>query len=174
MPIEAADGPFTGVALELWPTPRFERSERRPAVRLRDLLGRVEGARSAFSQVLCLGAVLEGFVIASPLFLQWVVDHALVTGSRDLLDLLALGFGALVLCEQSITALRAWIIMHFETTLNVQWHANVFAHLLELPLPFFEKRHLGDIVSRFRSIDAIQRTITTSFIEAAVDGCMSR
>jgi len=173
MPIEAANGPFTGVALELWPTPRFERSEQRPAVRLRDLLGRVEGARSAFSQVLCLGAVLEGFVIASPLFLQWVVDHALVTGSRDLLDLLALGFGALVICEQSITALRAWIIMHFETTLNVQWHANVFAHLLELPLPFFEKRHLGDIVSRFRSIDAIQRTITTSFIEAAVDGCMT-
>jgi len=173
MPIEAADGGFTGVALELWPTPHFELSERPPAVRLRDLIGRVEGARAAFSQVLCLGAVLEGFVIASPLFLQWVVDHALVTGSRDLLDLLALGFGALVLCEQSITALRAWIIMHFETTLNVQWHANVFAHLLELPLPFFEKRHLGDIVSRFRSIDAIQRTITTSFIEAAVDGCMT-
>jgi ATP-binding cassette subfamily B protein RaxB len=173
MPIEAADNAFTGVALELWPTPHFELGERRPAVRLRDLLGRVDGARSAFSQVLCLGAVLEGFVIASPLFLQWVVDHALVTGSRDLLDLLALGFGALVLCEQSITALRAWVIMHFETTLNVQWHANVFAHLLELPLPFFEKRHLGDIVSRFRSIDAIQRTITTSFIEAAVDGCMT-
>lgn len=173
LPIEAANGAFTGVALELWPTPHFELSELRPAVRLRDLVGRVDGARSAFAQVLSLGAVLEAFVIASPLFLQWVVDHALVTGSRDLLDLLALGFGVLVLCEQSITALRAWIIMHFETTLNVQWHANVFAHLLELPLPFFEKRHLGDIVSRFRSIDAIQRTITTSFIEAVVDGCMA-
>jgi ATP-binding cassette subfamily B protein RaxB len=173
LPIETAGGAFTGVALELWPTPDFERNEPPPAVRIRDLVGRVNGARSAFAQVLSLGAVLEAFVIASPLFLQWVVDHALVTGSRDLLELLALGFGALVLCEQSITALRAWIIMHFETTLNVQWHANVFAHLLELPLPFFEKRHLGDIVSRFRSIDAIQRTITTSFIEAAVDGCMT-
>jgi ATP-binding cassette subfamily B protein RaxB len=173
LPIEAADGAFTGVALELWPMTAFERNEPPPAVRLRDLIGRVDGARSAFAQVFLLGAVLEAFVIASPLFLQWVVDHALVTGSRDLLELLALGFGALVLCEQSVTALRAWIIMYFETTLNVQWHANVFAHLLELPLPFFEKRHLGDIVSRFRSIDAIQRTVTTSFIEAVVDGCMT-
>ncbi len=173
LPIEAAHGAFTGVALELWPTPDFERSELPAAVRIRDLIGRVDGARSAFAQVLSLGGVLEAFVIASPLFLQWVVDHALVTGDRDLLALLALGFGALVLCEQAITALRAWIIMHFETTLNVQWHANVFAHLLDLPLPFFEKRHLGDIVSRFRSIDAIQRTITTSFIEAVVDGCMT-
>jgi len=172
-PIEIAHGSFTGVALELWPTPRFERNESPPAVRLRDLIGRVDGARSALAQVLSLGAALEGFAIASPLFLQWVVDHALVTGSRDLLELLALGFGALVLCEQSVSALRAWIIMHFETTLNVQWHANVFGHLLELPPQFFEKRHLGDIVSRFRSIDAIQRTITTSFIEALVDGCMT-
>jgi ATP-binding cassette, subfamily B, bacterial CvaB/MchF/RaxB len=173
LPIEAAYSSFTGVALELWPTPDFEPSELPPAVRLRDLIGRVDGAGSALAEVLSLGAVLEAFAIASPLFLQWVVDHALVTGSRDLLELLALGFGALVLCEQSINAVRAWIIMHFETTLNVQWHANVFAHLLELPSPFFEKRHLGDIVSRFRSIDAIQRTLTTSFIEAVVDGCMA-
>jgi ATP-binding cassette subfamily B protein RaxB len=171
--LAAVSAAFTGIALELWPTPRFERSAPAPAVRLRDLVGRVHGARAALTQVLALGAGLEVFVIASPLFLQWVVDHALVTGSRDLLELLALGFGLLVLCEQGIAALRAWVIMHFETTLNVQWRANVFAHLLTLPLAFFEKRHLGDVISRFRSIDAIQRTLTTAFIEACVDGCMT-
>ena len=57
--------------------------------------------------------------------------------------------------------------------MNVQWQANVLAHLRRLPLPYFEKRHLGDIVSRFRSIDAIQRTVTTAFVEAVVDGAMS-
>ena len=169
----AVSAAFTGVALELWPTPRFERNERRPAVRLRDLVGRVSGVRPALFQVLSLGAALELFAIANPLFLQWVVDHALVTGSRDLLELLALAFAVLVLCEQSVTALRAWVIMHFETTLNVQWRANVFAHLLKLPLAFFEKRHLGDVISRFRSIDAIQRTVSTAFIEAVVDGSMT-
>ncbi|HVS22446.1 MAG TPA: peptidase domain-containing ABC transporter [Gammaproteobacteria bacterium] len=171
--LAAVSAAFTGIALELWPTPRFERSAPAPAVRLRDLVGRVHGAHAALTQVLALGAGLEVFVIASPLFLQWVVDHALVTGSRDLLELLALGFGLLVLCEQGIAALRAWVIMHFETTLNVQWRANVFAHLLTLPLGFFEKRHLGDVISRFRSVDAIQRTLTTAFIEACVDGCMT-
>jgi ATP-binding cassette subfamily B protein RaxB len=173
LPMAAASAAFTGIALELWPTPRFEHSARPPAVRLRDLVGRVSGARGALAQVFSLAAALEVFVIVNPLFMQWVVDHALVTGSRDLLGLLALGFGVLVLCDQSIAALRAWVIMHFETTLNVQWRANVFAHLLTLPLAFFEKRHLGDVISRFRSIDAIQRTLTTAFIEAVVDGCMT-
>ncbi len=164
---------FTGVALELWPNPRFERRSAPSGIRLRDLVGTVDGARGAVTQILLLAAALEVFVLANPLLLQWVIDHALVTANVDLLALLACGFGVVMLCEKSIAALRAWVIMHFETLLNVQWHANVFAHLLRLPLPFFERRHLGDVVSRFRSIDAVQRTVSAAFIEAIVDGTMT-
>ena len=163
----------TGVALELWPSPRFTRRAPPPAVRLRELVGGIEGLAGALAQILLLAATLETFVLANPLLMQWVVDHALVGASRDLLTLLALGFGLLVVFEQATTALRGAVIMHFETTLNVQWQANVLTHLLRLPLQYFEKRHLGDIVSRFRSIDAIQRTVTTAFVEAIVDGAMS-
>lgn len=42
--------------------------------------------------------------------------------------------------------------------------------LLRLPVAWFEKRHLGDVVSRFGAIDKIQRTLTTSFMEAVLDG----
>jgi ATP-binding cassette subfamily B protein RaxB len=164
---------FTGVALELWPSPRFTPRAAVPAVGFRELVGNVRGLVGALAQILLLAATLETFTLANPLLLQWVVDHALVTASRDLLTLLALGFGLLVLFEQATAALRGFVIMHFEATLNVQWQANVLAHLLRLPLPYFEKRHLGDIVSRFRSIDAIQRTVTTTFVEAIVDGAMS-
>jgi ATP-binding cassette, subfamily B, bacterial CvaB/MchF/RaxB len=163
----------TGVALELWPSPRFERRAPAPAIGLRELVGNIKGVAGALAQILLLAATLETFVLANPLLMQWVVDHALVGASSDLLTLLALGFGVLVLFEHATAALRGVVIMHFEATLNVQWQANVFAHLLRLPLPYFEKRHLGDIVSRFRSIDAIQRTVTTAFVEAIVDGAMS-
>jgi ATP-binding cassette subfamily B protein RaxB len=168
-----AEASFTGVALELWPSPRFTPRAAPPAVGLRELVGNVRGLVGALAQILLLAATLETFVLASPLLLQWVVDHALVAANQDLLTLLALGFGLLVLLEQATALLRGVVIMHFEATLNVQWQANVLAHLLRLPLPYFEKRHLGDIVSRFRSIDAIQRTVTTAFVEAIVDGAMS-
>jgi ATP-binding cassette subfamily B protein RaxB len=164
---------FTGVALELWPGPRFERRAPDARVKLRQLIGRISGLGRSLGQILLVAAALEAFVIANPLFLQWVVDHALVTASTELLTLLALGFGALVVSEQATAALRSWIVMHFETTLRLQWHANVFAHLLRLPVPYFEKRHLGDVISRFKSIDAIQHTVTTAFIEAVVDGGMA-
>lgn len=166
-------GAFTGVALELWPQAEFTRVGERRAVRLRDLLGRTTGLKRSLAQILLLAIALELFTLAAPLLLQWTVDHALVTGSRGLVTTLALGFGLLVLLKESTATLRAWIIMHCGATLSLQWHANVLSHLLRLPLGYFERRHLGDIVSRFRSIDVIQRTLTGTFVEAVVDGLMT-
>ena len=164
---------FTGVALELWPGDGFVRAEERRSVRLRALMGRVTGLKRSFGQVLMLAAAIEVFTAASPLYLQWVIDHALPSANLDLLTTLAVGFGLLVILRHSIGALRSWVIMHVGAVLSLQWQANAFDHLLRLPLPYFEKRHLGDIVSRFRSIDVIQRTLTTSFVEAVVDGVMT-
>src|SRR5690606_28081945 len=134
------------------------------------LLGRVTGLAGALAQVMSLAIALEVFALVGPLYMQWVIDHALVAGNRDLVTLLALAFGLLIVLEQSIGALRAWAIMRFGATLTVQWQVNVFRHLLRLPLGYFEKRHLGDILSRFRAVDVIQRTFTGSFVEAVVDG----
>src|SRR5690606_36225740 len=168
-----ASSAFTGVALELWPDPGFERREERRRARLRDLVGHVSGVVPALAQALLLAVVLEVFAIVSPLFLQWTIDHVLVSGDRALLHTLAIGFGLLVVLQQSITGLRSWMLMHFGTMLNVQWHANTFAHLLGLPTAYFEKRHLGDIISRFCSIDIIQNTVTTAFLTAILDGLMA-
>ncbi len=171
--LDEASKAFTGVALELWPEACFVRGEERQRVRLRALMGRVTGLYRSLGQVLLLAAAIEVFVAASPLYLQWVIDHALPAANVDLVTTLALGFALLVVFRHSIAALRSWAIMHLGAVLSMQWQSNVFDHLLRLPLPYFEKRHLGDVVSRFRSIDVIQRTLTTSFVEAIVDGVMT-
>ncbi len=65
-----------------------------------------------------------------------------------------------------MAALRSWVVLYLGTTLNLQWLSNVFSHLLRLPVAWFEKRHLGDVVSRFGAVTTIQRTLTSSFVEA--------
>ncbi|PQZ70442.1 ABC transporter [Achromobacter sp. MYb9] len=161
---------YTGVALELWPTPDFQTANENKPVRLRELTGRVTGLGAAFSQVMLLALALEVLTVVQPFFLQWVVDHVLNTGDRDLLTTLALAFGLLMVMLQLTSVARSWMLMFMGTTLNLQWRSNVFTHLLRLPVGYFEKRHLGDIVSRFGAIDTIQRTVTTSFLEALLDG----
>jgi len=164
---------FTGVALELWPNPGFKQVTFKQSVKLRDMMGHVSGLYRSMGQVLLLALALEVFALVSPFYMQWVVDHVLVSADRDLLTTLALGFGLLVFMQQAISTVRAWVIMHMSTTLNVQWRANLFAHLIRLPVDFFEKRHLGDVVSRFGAIDQIQHTLTSTFVEAILDGVLT-
>lgn len=58
------------------------------------------------------------------------------------------------------------------TLINVQWQSGLFDHLLRLPLAFFERRKLGDIQSRFDSLDTLRATFTTSVIGFIMDSIM--
>jgi ATP-binding cassette subfamily B protein RaxB len=164
---------FTGVALELTPTPSFAPRDERSPLRLRDLIGRVVGLKRALAQIFVLAAALELFSIVSPLFLQLTVDKVLAAFDRDLLFTLGIGFMLLIGLQSFLSALRSWTTLYFGTSLKLQWYANLFSHLVRLPVSFFEKRYFGDILSRFESAEAIQRTLTNNFIEAVLDGLIS-
>lgn len=164
---------FTGVALELTPAAEFKPRKAVPAVTARQLTGPIRGLWRALAQVLLLSVALQVFVVLAPFYMQWVVDQVLVSADHDLLTVLGLGFGLALLLEIGIGLLRGWSVIYLSSWLGLQWMGNVFAHLLKLPLDFFEKRHLGDVTSRMSSVQAIQRTLTTSFVEAAIDGLMA-
>ena len=164
---------FTGVALELTPTAEFKPLGAAPSVSVRQLTGPIRGLWRALAQVLVLSIALQVFVVIAPFFMQLVVDQVLVSSDRDLLAVLGLGFGLALLMQLAIGVLRGWSVVYLSARLGMQWAGNVFSHLLRLPLDFFERRHLGDITSRMGSVQAIQKTLTTSFVEALIDGLMA-
>jgi ATP-binding cassette, subfamily B, bacterial CvaB/MchF/RaxB len=163
---------FTGVVLELSPGADFSPKQERQSVTLRQLLGRVTGLKRSLLQILVLATALEGFMLLSPFFMQWVVDSVLVSGDRDLLVTLGVGFALLVCIQVTTGAIRSWAVLFLSSTLNLQWLGNVFAHLMRLPVSWFEKRHTGDVMSRFGAVSHIQQTLTTSFIEVVLDGLL--
>ncbi len=163
---------FTGVALELTPAADFSPRIERQSVRLADLIGPVQGLKRSLAQIVLLALALEAFVLGSPFLLQWVVDDVVVSADRDLLLTLGVGFVLLVLLQTGTAALRSWAVLHLSATLNLQWLGNVFAHLMRLPVAWFDKRHAGDVWSRFASVQQIQKTLSTHFVEALIDGLL--
>jgi ATP-binding cassette, subfamily B, bacterial CvaB/MchF/RaxB len=161
---------FTGIALELNPTQQFRPRKAQPSLSILQALGRMVGLKRSLAQLMALALAIEVFSVTQPFFLQWVVDHALVSADRDLLYTLALGFGLLMLANATFTALRGWMLMVLSTSLRLQGRAGLFSHLMKLPVSFFEARYLGDIVSRFSSMETLQRAITTQLVEALLDG----
>lgn len=164
---------FTGVALELTPNDQFERKTEVSRISIRQLIGRLPGLNRTLAQLFLLAFVAELFAIASPMFMQLVVDQAVVAGDQDLLTVLGCGFLLLTFIKVGVTALRSWVALYLNTTMNLQMLARLFAHLLQLPMSYFGRRHLGDLTSRFDSLHAIQQTVTSNFLEAMLDGIMA-
>ncbi len=161
---------FTGVALELTPANGFEKAEAPPRVRMRALLGRFVGIGRSLAELGCLALAVEVLAVASPFFLAWVIDQAVVSADSDLLVTLVIGFTLLLLLETAISAMRGWMVMSLSASLKVQARSNLFSHLIRLPASYFETRYLADVLSRFGSQETIIQAITTDLVVAVMDG----
>jgi ATP-binding cassette subfamily B protein RaxB len=164
---------FTGVAMELTPTHRFRQADDTAALRLRDLLGSLRGFGGPLTQILILSLLLQLYVLASPFFMQLVVDDAVGKGDSGLLLALAIGFGLLAVLNAGATALRAFVVQYVQSVISVRIGVGLFQHLIRLPFDYFEKRHVGDLVSRFGSADNVRTILAEGVTTALVDGAMA-
>jgi ATP-binding cassette subfamily B protein RaxB len=163
----------TGVALALTPGPAFHRDDRRARIGLRQLAGHAAGHKPLLVRLLLVTFVLELVVIAGPLLNQKVIDTVLTQTDRDLSTVLVVGCGLLLLAQAVVGAVRGGLVTVLGHAVQLQCADRLFARLLRLPLRYFEQRHLGDVVSRFGAVEEIRRTLTTSSIEALLDGLMA-
>jgi ATP-binding cassette subfamily B protein RaxB len=168
-----ASAHFTGVALELTPTAVFQPGRDVRPLRMQDLWSKVQGMIGSFGMVLALSIVLQLAILAGPFYTQFVVDHVLARDDRDLLFVLALGFGFVLLFRTLAALLRDYAILFTSQLLSFQMSTNLISHLIRLPLSYFEGRHLGDVLSRVRSLAPIENLLTTGFVGAVLDGVMA-
>jgi ATP-binding cassette subfamily B protein RaxB len=164
---------LTGVALELTPTSDFERKDERSRLGLATFLKQASGAKHALFQLLALSLALELLVIAGPFYLQLTVDEVITRGDVDLLIVLALGFALVAALTVAVTWLRSVIVIFLQNSLHFAFGARLFHHLIRLPLSFFEKRHIGDVLSRFSSVEPVRNLISEGLILALIDGVMA-
>lgn len=164
------DRHFTGVAIELSPQPHFQPATRLSRSRLIDLFDRGPGFYPAVIQIFVLSALLQIASIGSAFYIQMVIDEGVSRQDTDMLAVLAIGFLMLALTSVVMTFARASVLLYFSNQLGFQMVGNVFAHLLRLPVEFFEKRHVGDLVSRFGSVREIRRIITDDLLTVVLDG----
>lgn len=163
---------FSGVALELTPAADFKIAKARTPTRIQDLWSGIEGFWSALVHVMLLSVALQVVVFAAPFQMQLVIDEAVARGDLDLLAVLALGFGGLVIIQALIEALRGWTIAALGQVLSFQLVGNLVRHVMRLPADWFEKRHVGDILSRIQSTSPIQDAMTRGAVTAFIDGLM--
>jgi ATP-binding cassette subfamily B protein RaxB len=173
VPLSEFSKHFTGVALELSPLARFTPQTARLRPHLAMLWRTLTGLKRALAQTLLLSLILQATILASPFLLQIVVDGVLPNGDHGLLLALAIGFGGLAMLKAGSEGARNWAILSYGNQMSLQMLGNVFHHLMRLPVSFFEKRHIGDLISRMGSAQPIQKALTQTVVSTVIDGVMA-
>ncbi|MDA5536207.1 peptidase domain-containing ABC transporter [Yersinia mollaretii] len=164
---------FTGIALELWPDSDFTPVIQQSRLQLRRLLSNISGLKGALTKIFCLSLIIEAISLLMPVGTQLVLDHVIQASDHHLLALICTGLLFFIVFRTVVAMLRSWTTVVMDSLIDVQWKAGMFDHLMALPLAYFEKRKLGDIQSRFGSLDTIRTTFTTSIVNSIIDGIMS-
>lgn len=166
-------GSFTGVVVELGRVNDFNDHPRRTSVHLSSLWSRATGLKRSVVQVVLLSVLLQALLFLLPLQAQIIIDRGIRYSDQDLLALVAVCFGLIVLFQAAAEVLRNWSLVLLGSSLTYQVVGNVVRHLTRLPVSYFEKRNVGDIVSRMASVQAIQDILTRGLLGALLDGALA-
>jgi len=164
---------FSGIVLELTPSETFRPGMERSPLRIGQLWSRMTGLWSSLRTILLLSIALQAIALATPFYLQLAVDSVFPAADGALMLMLAIGFGGLALIAMLTGWLRSLTLVSLGNSLSYQIIVNLYRHLLRLPLPWFEKRHVGDIISRFGSTGAISNLLSQGLVAALLDGVMA-
>jgi ATP-binding cassette subfamily B protein RaxB len=164
---------FTGVVLELTKTARFQPQVAKSQLRISQLWSSIHGAGGALMGVLVLSAILQLISLVAPFYLQLALDSVLPTADHQLLKILSIGFGGIVLIDTLTGWLRSIALLNMTSAFSFQIINNLYRHLISLPLSWFEKRHVGDVVSRFGSTEPITDFVSQGMMSAILDGLMA-
>ncbi|PTR28424.1 ATP-binding cassette subfamily B protein RaxB [Luteibacter sp. OK325] len=161
---------FTGVALQAAPADTFAKIKGGRDISLSSVIQMLRGYAPSLRSILAFSLALEVLALLMPQLVQIIVDQVLANGDYDLLTLVGIGFVLLTALHSSLSACRSWSVAWMTAHGSMHWTGAVFHRLLRLQQSYFERRHVGDVVSRVDAMRTIQQGLTSQLIGAAMDG----
>lgn len=164
---------FTGVALELYPAPDFEGRDNDQGLSLSLFWHGTPGLIRSFVLLILLSLLLQVLALGFPFLTQIIIDDVLIKAETSILIPLALGFGMLVVFRSLTVGLRGYANLYLVNRFAYNIGTTVLGHIFRLPVEYFAKREIGDILSRFGSLQPIYNFLTGRTIAILLDGFLS-
>lgn len=172
LPVGVVESLFTGIAVELTPGSTFRRTRERNPLRLGSLLSLSGDTARALGQTIVLSLIMEALILAAPFYLQFVIDEGILRRDLGLLTVLALAFGMLQVFRAVAEVFRDLSVQFVSNVVAFDMKGRIFSHLIRLPLEWFQKRHVGDVQSRFWAVRSIQAFVSQGAVTGLLDGIL--
>ncbi|MBO3463803.1 type I secretion system permease/ATPase [Aetokthonos hydrillicola Thurmond2011] len=151
---------------QLWQVELIQKRER---FNLSWFLPAVWNYRRLLIEVLLASFTLQLLGLTTPLITQVVIDKVMVQESLPTLDVMAIALLFVSLFEAILGILRLFIFTHTARRLDLSLSAQLFRHLMRLPLAYFESRRVGDTVARVQELEQIRQFLTGTALTVILD-----
>ena len=125
--------------------------------------------KNQLSWVLGLSLLLQLAGLATPLFTQVIIDKVLVHRSLSTLNIMLVGMLALAIFQVWLMALRSYLFSHTTSKIDVVLSTQLFRHVTALPLNYFDRWQVGDVVSRLGELEKIRSFLTGAALTIVLD-----
>ncbi len=159
---------WTRYTIFMRPTPAFAAvEESRPTVA--QFAPYVADFRRTIVEIGLASMTIQVLALLLPMFSKFVVDEVIVPQRGRWLWPAIAGIAAAVLLQSAVSWARQRLLLFVSYRVNLRLMADFYAYVLRLPLPFFERRRVGDVVSRLEENARITSFFTTTGVEVFID-----
>lgn len=119
--------------------------------------------------VLAASLVIQLIGLCLPLMTQAIIDKVVVNHARSTLISLAIGLGLFHVFSATLTWIRQFVILRLGNDVDNELAVQVFAHLIRLPMRYFQFRPTGTLITRVHGVETIRNFLTGAFMTVMLD-----
>ncbi|EWY37247.1 hypothetical protein N825_21190 [Skermanella stibiiresistens SB22] len=163
--------PDCGVLILLEPTVKFEKEEEAKSS-IRHFINYIIPYRKYYGEAILAAVVINILGLASPLFIQTIVDNVVVHHDVGLLNMMLGGMVLVALLTTAMSVVQSLLLAHTTSRLDMRLMSEFYRHVLSLPMDFFLTKNKGEILARFGENQKIRAILTGSTITVLMNTLM--
>jgi ATP-binding cassette, subfamily B, bacterial HlyB/CyaB len=125
--------------------------------------------RKVWRDVLLASLALQLITLATPLFTQAIIDKVVVHRTQSTLIAIGIAMVLFTIFTSLLTWVRQYLVLHTGNRVDAVLGADVWNHLLGLPLVYFQNRPTGVVAARLHGVETIREFISGAAISLILD-----
>ena len=125
--------------------------------------------KTPLGEVLTASLFLQLMGIAMPLITQVVIDKVIGNSGYSTLTVIGVSMVIFFFMQSLLSFLKTYIMNHTTNKLDAILGTRLFRHLIALPLPYYERRRVGDTLMRIGALGQIRGFLTGTGLMTILD-----
>ena len=107
--------------------------------------------------------------IVFPLITQVIIDKVIGNNGYATLTVIGASMVVFFFMQSLLTGLKTYILNHTTNKLDAILGTRLFRHLIALPLPYYERRRVGELLLRVDSLEKVRNFLTGPGLTTVLD-----